>query len=112
MLAVHSGQRTTSAITDHTCTGGAEISTAMLKFLRLILGFDCVAQLRTPTAEHAVARRSDNGTKEVVARSALDWNFPKCITRRYTAAAMEQAVAPLRRRIAEPEAQLKDQNKI
>lgn len=37
----------------------------------------------------------------------FDWNCPKYITPRYTAAEVEAAVAPLRRRIAELEAGLK-----
>jgi len=38
---------------------------------------------------------------------SFDWNCPKYITPRYTAAEVEQAVAPLRQRIMELEAQLK-----
>jgi len=38
---------------------------------------------------------------------SFDWNCPKYITPRYTAAEVEKAVSPLRRRIAELEAQLK-----
>ena len=38
---------------------------------------------------------------------AFDWNCPKYITPRYTAAEVEAAVAPLRERIAELEAQIK-----
>ena len=38
---------------------------------------------------------------------SFDWNCPKYITPRYTAADVEEAVAPLRQRIAELEAQLK-----
>src|SRR5215204_4246448 len=37
---------------------------------------------------------------------AFDWNCPKYITPRYTAAEVEQVVAPLRDRIAELEAQI------
>ena len=39
---------------------------------------------------------------------AFDWNCPKYITPRYTAAEVEAAVAPLRERIAELEARLKE----
>jgi len=39
---------------------------------------------------------------------AFDWNCHKYITPRYTAAEVEQAVAPLRQRIAELEAQLNE----
>lgn len=38
---------------------------------------------------------------------SFDWNCPKYITPRYTAGEVEQAVAPLRQRIVELEAQLK-----
>ena len=38
---------------------------------------------------------------------AFDWNCPKYITPRYTEAEVETAVAPLKQRIAELEAQLK-----
>ena len=41
---------------------------------------------------------------------SFDWNCPKYITPRFTAAEVEEAVAPLRRRIAELEAQLKTKN--
>jgi uncharacterized protein len=41
---------------------------------------------------------------------SFDWNCPKYITPRYTAGEVEEAVAPLRQRIAELEAQLKVQN--
>jgi predicted pyridoxine 5'-phosphate oxidase superfamily flavin-nucleotide-binding protein len=39
---------------------------------------------------------------------SFDWNCPKYITPRYTAVEVEEAIAPLRRRIAELEQQLKD----
>jgi predicted pyridoxine 5'-phosphate oxidase superfamily flavin-nucleotide-binding protein len=38
---------------------------------------------------------------------SYDWNCPKYITPRYTAAEVEEAVAPLRQRISELEGQLK-----
>jgi len=38
---------------------------------------------------------------------AFDWNCPKYITPRYTAAEVEEMVAPLKRRIAELEAKSK-----
>ena len=41
---------------------------------------------------------------------SFDWNCPKYITPRYTAAEVEKAVEPLRQRIAELEAQLKVRN--
>jgi uncharacterized protein len=37
---------------------------------------------------------------------SFDWNCPKYITPRYTAAEVEEVVTPLRQRIAELEAQL------
>ena len=39
---------------------------------------------------------------------SFDWNCPKYITPRYTAAEVEQVIAPLRQRIAELEAQIKE----
>jgi len=41
---------------------------------------------------------------------SYDWNCPKYITPRYTAAEVEEALAPLRTRIAELEAELKARN--
>ncbi len=41
---------------------------------------------------------------------SFDWNCPKYITPRYTVAEVEEAVAPLRARIAELEAQRKNQS--
>src|SRR6266498_3240734 len=41
---------------------------------------------------------------------SFDWNCPKYITPRYTAAEVEAAVAPLRRRIVELENQLKEKS--
>ncbi len=43
---------------------------------------------------------------------SFDWNCPKYITPRYTVAEVESAVAPLRQRIAELEAQIKHHVKI
>jgi hypothetical protein len=41
---------------------------------------------------------------------SFDWNCPKYITPRYTAEEVAETAAPLRQRIAELEAQLKDQS--
>ena len=41
---------------------------------------------------------------------SFDWNCPKYIAPRYTAAEVEQVAAPLRQRIAELEAQIKNRN--
>jgi predicted pyridoxine 5'-phosphate oxidase superfamily flavin-nucleotide-binding protein len=41
---------------------------------------------------------------------SFDWNCPKYITPRYTAAEVEEAVAPLKQRIAELEGQVKARN--
>jgi hypothetical protein len=57
---------------------------------------------RTGSSTHrgaAVCRRGD----------FLDWNCPKYITPRYTAAEVETAIAPLKQRIAELEARLKNE---
>ena len=59
------------------------------------------------------ARLAEPETRRSVERLFLidvvgfDWNCPKFITPRYTAAEVEEATAPLRRRIAELEKQLK-----
>ncbi len=65
---------------------------------------ELVAQLAEPEARGIVERIF---LIEVV---SFDWNCPKYITPRYTAAEVEEAVAPLRERIAELEAQLKSKN--
>lgn len=62
---------------------------------------ELVAQFAEPEARGLVERVF---LIEVV---SYDWNCPKYITPRYTAAAVEEAIAPLRARIAELEAQLK-----
>ena len=60
-----------------------------------------------------VAQLADPALQRIVERFffidviSYDWNCPKYITPRYTAAEVEAAVAPLRERIAELEAQLK-----
>lgn len=62
---------------------------------------ELVAQLAEPEASRIVERLF---FIDVV---SFDWNCPKYITPRYTAAEVEAVVAPLRRRIAELEAKLK-----
>jgi uncharacterized protein len=62
---------------------------------------ELVAQFAEPEARDLVERVF---LLEVV---SYDWNCPKYITPRYTAAEVEEAIAPLRARIAELEAQLK-----
>ena len=62
---------------------------------------ELVAEFAEPEARAIVERLF---LIEVV---SFDWNCPKYITPRYTAAEVEDAVAPLRQRIAELEAQLK-----
>jgi hypothetical protein len=42
--------------------------------------------------------------------TGFDWNCPKYITSRFTAEEVERAAAPLRSRIAELEAQLKNKS--
>jgi len=60
-----------------------------------------------------VAQLADPAVQRIVERFffidviAFDWNCPKYITPRYTAAEVEAAVAPLRERIADLEAQIK-----
>jgi predicted pyridoxine 5'-phosphate oxidase superfamily flavin-nucleotide-binding protein len=60
-----------------------------------------------------VARLAEPKVRSVVERLffidvvSFDWNCPKFITPRYTVAEIEKAIAPLKRRIAELEAELK-----
>ena len=63
---------------------------------------ELVAQLAEPEVQRIVERLF---FIEVV---SFDWNCPQHITPRYTAAEVEIAVAPLKQRIAELEAELKD----
>lgn len=65
---------------------------------------ELVAQLAEPEARGIVERIF---LIEVV---SFDWNCPKYITPRYTAAEVQEAIAPLQARIAELEAQLKHKN--
>lgn len=62
---------------------------------------ELVAQLAEPEVRPIVERLV---FIEVV---SFDWNCPKYITPRYTAAEIEQLITPLKRRIAELEARLK-----
>ena len=62
---------------------------------------ELVAQLAEPEVQRIVERLV---LIEVV---SFDWNCPQHITPRYTAAEVEKAIAPLRQRIAELEAELK-----
>jgi len=63
---------------------------------------ELVAQLAEPEVQCLVERLF---FIEVV---SFDWNCPQYITPRYTAAEVEVAVAPLKQRIAELEAELKN----
>ena len=65
---------------------------------------ELVAQLAEPEVHRIVERLF---FIDVV---SFDWNCPQYITPRYTAAEVENVVAPLRQRIAELEAQLKTKN--
>jgi predicted pyridoxine 5'-phosphate oxidase superfamily flavin-nucleotide-binding protein len=65
---------------------------------------ELVAQLGEPEVQRIIERLF------FIEVSSFDWNCPKHITPRYTAAEVENAVEPLRQRIAELEAQLKVQN--
>ena len=62
---------------------------------------ELVEQLAEPEARRLVERLY------LIDVDSFDWNCPKYITPRYTAAEVAEAVAPLRARIAELEAQLK-----
>lgn len=59
-----------------------------------------VAQFAEPSVHRIVERLF------LIDVISFDWNCPKYITPRYTAPEVEEAVAPLRKRIAELEAQL------
>lgn len=65
---------------------------------------ELVAQLAAPEIRRRVERLF---FVDVV---SFDWNCPKFITPRYTAAEVETAVAPLRQRIAELEAHIGDRS--
>ncbi len=65
---------------------------------------ELVAQLAEPAARVLVERLF------LIDVLSFDWNCPKYITPRYTAAEVEAAVEPLKLRIAELEAQLKNQS--
>lgn len=75
-----------------------------------ILGHARVADARQHP--ELVARFAEPETRGIVERVLLievvsfDWNCPKYITPRYTAAEVEETIAPLKVRIAELEAQL------
>ena len=62
---------------------------------------ELVAQFATVDVQRVVERVF------LIGVVSFDWNCPKYITPRYTAAEVEEAVAPLRERIAELEAELK-----
>jgi predicted pyridoxine 5'-phosphate oxidase superfamily flavin-nucleotide-binding protein len=63
---------------------------------------ELVAQLAEPDIQRHVERLF------FIEVASFDWNCPQYITPRYTAAEVETAVAPLKRRIAELEAELKN----
>ncbi len=65
---------------------------------------ELVAQLAEPDARGIVERLF------IIDVLSFDWNCPKYITPRFTAAEVEATVAPLKQRIAELEAQLKTKN--
>jgi predicted pyridoxine 5'-phosphate oxidase superfamily flavin-nucleotide-binding protein len=65
---------------------------------------DLVTQFSTPDVQDIVERVF---LMDVV---SFDWNCPKYITPRYTAAEVEKVIAPLRQRIAQLERQLKIQS--
>jgi uncharacterized protein len=62
---------------------------------------ELIAQLAEPEAQRIVERLF------FVDVLSFDWNCPKHIMPRFTAAEVESATAPLRQRIVELEAQLK-----
>ncbi|MCI0533674.1 MAG: pyridoxamine 5'-phosphate oxidase family protein, partial [Verrucomicrobiales bacterium] len=76
-----------------------------------ILGLARVVDARQH--QDLVAQFAKPETRSIVERVVLieivsfDWNCPKYITPRYTAAEVEEAIAPLKQRIAELETELK-----
>jgi hypothetical protein len=64
---------------------------------------ELVARLAAPEMRHHVERLF------LIDVAGFNWNCPKFITPRFTAAEVEEATAPLRQRIAELEAKLKNQ---
>ena len=66
---------------------------------------DLVAKFATPNVQRIVERIF------LIDVVSFDWNCTKYITPRYTAAEVEAAVAPLRRRLAELEAELKTRHR-
>jgi uncharacterized protein len=64
---------------------------------------DLVSQFSEPEVRRIVERLF------LIDVVSFDWNCPKYITPRYTAAEVEAAVAPLRQRIVELEAELKNE---
>jgi len=66
---------------------------------------DLVAKFATPDVQRIVERIF------LIDVVSFDWNCTKYITPRYTAAEVEAAVAPLRRRLAELEAELKTRHR-
>jgi predicted pyridoxine 5'-phosphate oxidase superfamily flavin-nucleotide-binding protein len=79
-----------------------------------VLGHARVVDAREhPELVAQFADAKDRGVVErifVIEVISYDWNCPQYITPRYTAAEVEDAVAPLRARIADLEAQLKTEN--
>ena len=65
---------------------------------------ELVAKFATPDVQRIVERVF------LIDVVSFDWNCPKYITPRYTAAEIEEAVTPLRQRIAELETELKSKN--
>ncbi len=65
---------------------------------------ELVAQFAEPEA-HGIVERV-----VLIEVISYDWNCPKYITPRYTAAEVQEAIAPLKERIAELEAQLRRQS--
>jgi predicted pyridoxine 5'-phosphate oxidase superfamily flavin-nucleotide-binding protein len=63
---------------------------------------ELITQFAGPAAENLIERVF------LIDVVSFDWNCPKYITPRYTAAEVEEVIAPLEARIAELEAQLRD----
>ena len=79
-----------------------------------ILGHARVADASPELVEQLVASNARPSVERLffVDVISFDWNCPKYITPRYTKAEVEEVISPLKRRIAELEAELSESKKM
>lgn len=79
-----------------------------------ILGHARVADASPELVEQLVASNARPSVKRLFFMDVIsfDWNCPKYITPRYTKAEVEEVISPLKRRIAELEAELSESKKM